>query len=161
MAEAVGYKYKGEDVLYLVDLGDGLIRPFDQTGGSTSITSDDLEVSTKDRTGVDYGVVTEERSFEGDLVHGDPFIKGAKQAIRNKRFIEIYEVNLITNEAEKGIHKINTFELSYDHGDFATYTLDAALFGDVEEIELTEIPEGAPPLELGENDEGGTGGVEG
>src|SRR5690625_954940 len=161
MAEVVGYKYKGEDVLYLVDLGDGLIRPFDQTGGNTTITSDDLEVSTKDRTGVDYGDVTEERSFEGDLVHGDPVIKGAKQAIRNKRFIEIYEVNLITNEAEKGIHKINTFELSYDHGDFATYTLDAALFGDVEEIELTEIPEGAPPLELGENNDDGSGGVVG
>src|SRR5690625_2672895 len=108
MAEVVGYKYKGEDVLYLVDLGDGLIRPFDQTGGSTTITSDDLEVSTKDRTGVDYGDVTEERSFEGDLVHGDPFIKGAKQAIRNKRFIEIYEVNLITNEAEKGIDRKST-----------------------------------------------------
>src|SRR5699024_2612267 len=161
MPEAVGYKMKGEDVLYLVDLGDGLIRPFDQTGGSTSITSDDLEVSTKDRTGVDYGDNTEERSFEGDLVHGDPFIKGIKQAIRNKRFIDVYEVNLITNEAEKGLHKINTIDLSYDHGDFATYSLVATLFGDVEEIELTEIPEGAPPLELGENNEGGTGGEEG
>src|SRR5690625_2175245 len=161
MAVADGYKYKGEDVLYFVDLGDGLIRQFDQTGGSTSITSDDLEVSTKDRTRDDYGDVTEERLFEGDLVYGDLFIKGAKQAISNKRFIEIYEVNFITNEAEKGIHKINTFELSYDHGDFATYTLDAALFGDVEEIELTEIPEGAPQLELGGNDEGGSGGVEG
>ena len=158
MPEAVGYKMKGEDVLYLVDLGDGLIRPFDQTGGSTSITSDDLEVSTKDRTGVDYGDITEVRSFEGDLVHGDPFIKSAKRAIRNKRFIEIYEVNLITKEAEKGIHKVNTFDLSYDHGDFATYSLDASLFGDVEEIELTEIPEGAPPLELGENTEGGAEG---
>ena len=60
-----------------------------------------------------------------------------------------YEVNLVTNEAEKGLHKISSFDLSYDHGDFATYSLDATLFGDVEEIELTEIPEGAPPLELG------------
>lgn len=161
MAVADGYKYKGEDFLYLVDLGDGLIRPFDQTGGSTSISSDDLEVSTKDRTGVDYGDVTEERSFEGDLVYGDPFIDGAKDAIRNKRFIEIYEVDLKNNKAEKGIHKINNFELSYDHGDFATYSMDASLFGDIQKIELTEIPEGAPPLELGENNEGGTGGVEG
>src|SRR5690554_6355041 len=149
MAVAVCYSIEGEDVLYLVDVGDGLVPPLNETGLSTSISSDDLDVSTKDRTGVDYGDITEERSFEGDLVHGDQFVKGVKQAIRNKRFIEIYEVNLVTNEAEKGLHKISSFDLSYDHGDFATYSLDATLFGDVEEIELTEIPEGAPPLELG------------
>src|SRR5690625_5437967 len=96
MAEAVGYKYKGEDVLYLVDLGDGLIRPFDQTGGSTSISSDDLEVSTKERTGVDYGDITEERSFVGDLVHSETLIKGVKQAIRNKCVIEYYDVYVVT-----------------------------------------------------------------
>jgi len=161
MAEAVGYKYKGEDFLYLVDLGGGLMRPFDQTGGSMSITSDDLEVSTKDRTGVDYGDVTVEVSFEGDIVKGDPFIDEVEKAILNKRFVEIYRVNIDTNNAKKGIYKINSFELGDDHGDFATYSLDATLFGELEEIELTEIPEGAPPLELGGNDEGGSGGVEG
>mgnify|MGYP001340677877 FL=1 len=161
MAVSEGYKFKGEDTLYLVDLGDGLIRPFDQTGGSTSITADELEVSTKDRTGVDYGDVTETRSFEGELVHGDPFIAGIKAAIRNKEFVEIYEVNILTNQAEKGVHMISSFNLDHSHGDFATYTLDENLFGEVTTIELSEIPEGAPPLELGENDEGGSGGVEG
>lgn|SRR5690625_967438 len=156
MAQADGYKYKGEDTIYLVDLGDGLIRPFDQTDGSTSFDIEELEVSTKDRSGSDYGDVTETRSFEGELVKGDPFIPAIKSAIRNKQFIEIYEVNLVTDEAEKGVHMVTDFELSYPNGDFATYSLDAALFGEVETIELTEIPDGAPELELGGDD-----GVEG
>src|SRR5690625_3336480 len=156
MAVADGYKYKGEDTIYLVDAGDGLMRPFDQTGGSTSISADELEVSTKDRTGVDYGDITETRSFEGELVEGDEFIDAIKAAIRNKKFVEIYEVNLKTEKAEKGMHMINSFDLEYSHGDFATYSLDANLFGEVESITLTEIPEGAPALDLGEG-----GGVEG
>src|SRR5690625_6109819 len=106
MAVADGYKYKGEDTVYLIDLGDGLFRAFDQTSGSTSFDIDELEVSTKDRTGVDYGDVTETRSFEGEIVEGDPFIDGVKEAIREKRFIDIYEVNLKTNKAEKGVHMI-------------------------------------------------------
>src|SRR5699024_2902913 len=164
MAVSNGYKYKGEDTLYLVDLGDNLMRPFDQTSGSTSFDIDELEVSTKDRTGVDYGDVTETRSFEGEIVEGDPFIDGVKAAIREKRFIDIYEVNLKTNKAEKGVHMISNFELEHDHGEFATYSLEGKLFGKVESIELTEIPEGAPDLELGGvDDEDGNdgGGVEG
>lgn len=158
MAVADGYKYKGEDTVYLIDLGDGLIRPFDQTGGSTSFEIDELEVSTKDRTGVDYGDVTETRSFEGEIVEGDPFIDGVKAAIRAKKFIEIYEVNLKTEKAEKGVHMISSFELEHEHGDFATYSLEGKLFGEAESITLTEIPEGAPALELGGNDDGGAEG---
>src|SRR5690625_3570750 len=156
MAVADGYKMKGEDTLYLVDLGDGLIRPFDQTGGSTSFDIDELEVSTKDRTGTDYGDITEVRSFEGELVKGDPFIAGVKAAIRAKKFIEIYEVNTLTDEAEKGVHMISSFELDHEHGDFATYSLEARLFGEVQTITLTEIPAGAPDLDVGGNDGGGT-----
>lgn len=158
MTVADGYKMKGEDTIYLVDLGDGLIRPFDQTDGSTSFDIDELEVSTKDRTGTDYGDITEVRSFEGELVKGDPFISGIKAAIRAKRFVEIYEVDLITNQAEKGMHMISDFSLEHPHGDFATYSLEANLFGKVEEMELTEIPDGAPDLDMGpDNNEGGDG----
>ena len=28
-----GYKYKGEDIVFLIEAEEGLIRPFDQTGG--------------------------------------------------------------------------------------------------------------------------------
>lgn len=149
--DLTGYKYKGEDVIYLVEIKDELgedvlIRPFDQTGGSTTIEADELEVSTKDRSGTDYGEVTESRSFEGELVHGDPFIDAIKKAIRGKQFVKIYEVDLITNKAEYGMHMISSFERDYSNGDFATYSLDANLFGSVCSMELTEIPEGAPSL---------------
>src|SRR5699024_12720904 len=161
MAVSDGYKYKGEDTLYLVDLGDGLIRPFDQTSGSTSFDIYELVVSTKDRTGVDYGDVTESRFFEGEIVEGDPFIDGVKEAIRSKKFIDIYEVNLKTNKSEKGVHMISSFELVHDHGEFATYSLEGKLFGKVESTDLTEIPEGAPDLELGGVEDEDGGGVEG
>src|SRR5690625_6346303 len=163
MAE-VGYKYKGEDVIFLVEIEDELgeqtlVRPFDQTDGGHNISADELEVSTKDRTGSDYGDVTETRSFEGELVVGDPFIPAIKKAMRNKQFVKIYEVDLITNEAEYGMHMISNFDLSYSNGDFATYSLDATLFGNTHETTLTEaeIPEGAPDL-ITEADQGNGGG---
>src|SRR5690625_7622554 len=108
-------------------MGGGLMRARDQTGGSMSIASDDLEVSTSARPGVDYGDGTVEASFEGAIVKGDPFIDEVEKAILNKRFVEIYRVNIDTNNAKKGIYKINSFELGDDHGDFATYSLDATL----------------------------------
>src|SRR5699024_10307431 len=123
MAVSDGYKYKGEDTLYLVDLGDGLIRPFDQTSGSTSFDIDELEVSTKDRTGVDYGDVTETRPFEGEIVEGDPFIDGVKEAIRSKKFIDIYEVNLKTNKSEKGDRKSTRLNSSHVSISYAVFCL--------------------------------------
>ena len=160
-----GYKYKGEDVVYLIEiddeLGEGtLIRPFDQTGGSHSIQADEMEVSTKDRQGTDYGDITETRSFEGEIVYDDPFIPAMKKFIRNKKFAKIYEVDLITNKAEYGMYMITSFDREYGHGDFATYSVEANLFGSVCETELTEIPEGAPGIAGmdcdGNEEEGGT-----
>ena len=157
-----GYKYKGEDTIFLIEAEEGLIRPFDQTGGSTTIEADELDVSTKDRSGTDYGEVTESRSFEGELVYGDPFVDVIKAAMRNKKFVKVYEVDLKTNKAEYGMHMISNFERDYDHGDFATYSVDANLFGDVCETELTEIPDGAPALAGIDCDGGDNGeGVEG
>lgn len=149
--DLTGYKYKGEDVICLVEIEDELgektlVRPFDQTNASHSITADEMEVTTKDRAGTDYGEITEARSFEGELVYDDPFIPAMKKAMRNKKFVKIYEVDLITKKAEYGMHMINAFDLEYSHGDFATYSLDANLFGNPCETTLTEIPEGAPPL---------------
>lgn len=157
-----GYKYKGEDIVFLVEiedeLGEGvLVRPFDQTGGSHTIEADEMEVSTKDRQGSDYGNITESRSFEGELVYEDPFIPAMKKAMRGKKFVKIYEVDLITKKAEYGMHMISSFERDYSHGDFATYSLDANLFGSPCETTLTEIPEGAPGIagmDCDGNDEG-------
>src|SRR5690625_203372 len=156
-----GYKYKGEDTIFLIEAEEGLIRPFDQTGGSTTIEADELVVSTKYRIGTDYGEVTESRSFEGELVYGDSFVDVVKYAMRNKKFVKVYVVYLKTNKAEYGMHMISICDRDYDHGDFATYSVDANLFGDVFETELTEIPYGAPALAGMDCDGEDGGGAEG
>lgn len=162
-----GYKYKGEDTVYLVEIKTDtdaeLIRPFDQTGGGTSISSDDIEVDTKDRTGSDYGKITQTISLEGEIAEGDVFIDEMKKAIRGKNFVKIYEVNVLKKEAEYGMYKINSFDREFPNGESSTYSLEATLFGEVCTTTLTEIPEGAPALGGmdcdGDGDEGG--GVEG
>src|SRR5690625_2382678 len=157
-----GYKYKGEDIVFLIEAEEGLIRPFDQTGGSSTIEADELDVSTEDGSGTDYREVTETRSFEGELVYDDPFVDVLKDAIRNKKFVKVYEVDLKTNKSEYGMHMISNYERDYDHRDFATYSVDAKLFGYVCETELTEIPDGAPALAGIDCDGGDNGeGVEG
>lgn len=162
MAVEKGYKYKGEDTLYLVeietDAGKELVRPFDQTGGGTSLSSDDIDVSTKDRTGTEYGDVSQTVSLEGEIAEGDPFIKEMKKAIRNKKFVKIYEVNTLTSEAEYGFYKINSFDLEYPNGESSTYSLEGSLFGKVTEITLTEIPDGAPDFADPTEDGGGVEG---
>lgn len=168
MAVNDGYKYKGEDFIYLVEIevddGKALARPFDQTSGSTAMEVDELEIGTKDRTGTDYGDVEETISLEGEIVYKDPFIKAMKKAIRNKQFVKIYEVDTVTKEAEYGMYMISSFEREFEHGEFATYSLEGNLFGEVCETKLTEIPEGAPEfedMECDEEDNNGNGGVEG
>lgn len=162
MAVEAGYKYKGEDTLYLVEIetdsGKQLVRPFDQTGGGTSLSSDDIDVSTKDRTGTEYGDVSQTVSLEGEIAEGDPFIKAMKKAIRNKKFVKIYEVNTLTKEAEYGFYKINSFDLEYPNGESSTYSLEGSLFGKVTEITLTEIPDGAPDFADPTEDGGGVEG---
>src|SRR5690625_7182550 len=100
--------YKGEEFLYLVETvtetGTELIRPFDQTGGGTSISADEIELDTKDRSGSDYGKVTQTISLEGNITEGDPFPDYIKKAMRNKEFVKIYEVNTRTKEAEYGMY---------------------------------------------------------
>lgn len=155
-------EYKGEETLFVVEIegddGATLHRPFNQTGGSVNIAADSVELSTKDKTGSDYGDVTQEASFEGIITEGDPFVDAIKAKIRAKEFVKIYEVNTRTNAAEYGMYMITAFDRDFAHGEFATYTLSGALNGDVVEEQLTEIPEGAPTTE---QESGGDGGVEG
>lgn len=142
-----GLEYKGKEIVYVVEMpseqGDNLIKPFNQTGGSTNISSDSVELSTKDKTGSDYGDVTQEVSLEGIITEGDPFVDFIKAAIRAKEFVKIYEVNTRTKEAEYGMYQISSFERSFGNGDFATYTLSGALNGSVTPVTLTELPGGA------------------
>lgn len=141
-------EYKGDEFLYAVEVegddGETLIRPFNQTGGSTNISSDSIDLATKDKSGSDYGNVTQEVSLEGLVTEGDPFVDYTKKAIRKKKFLKIYEINTRTKVAEHGMYMISSFERSYSNGEFATYSLSGTLNGDVTEETLTEIPEGAP-----------------
>src|SRR5690606_15903787 len=140
-------EYRGDEIIYAVevegDLGEKLIRPFNQTGGGTSISADEIDLSSKDKTGSDYGKITQTVSLEGIITEGDEFVDYIKAAIRGKEFIKIYEINTRTKEAESGMYMITTFDREYSNGDFATYTLDGTLNGSITEETLTEIPLGA------------------
>src|SRR5690625_7441869 len=81
--------------------------------------------------------------------------------MRNKEFVKIYEVNTRTREAEYGMYMLTTFDREYTNGDLSTYTLDGTLYGNVCTTTLTEIPDGAPPLEGMDCDGDTGGGVEG
>lgn len=156
-------EYKGEETLFVVEIDDEvgttLVRPFNQTGGSSNISSDSIDLSTKDRSGSDYGNVTQEVSLEGIITEGDPFVDAMKKKIRAKEFVKIYEVNTRTKETEYGMYMISAFDRDFAHGEFATYSLSGTLNGEVMEETLTEIPEGAPTTEQGNG--GGTDGGSG
>lgn len=141
-------EYRGEEILYAVEIpdevGNKLIRPFNQTSGTTSISSDEIELDTKDKTGSDYGKISQTVSLEGIITEGDPFVDYVKAEIRAKRFIKIYEINTRTKDAESGMYMISTFDREYGNGDFATYSLEGALNGSVTEETLETVPEGAP-----------------
>lgn len=143
-------EYKGEEFLYLVEIstasGDELVRPFNQQEGSHSGEADSIDLASKDKSGSDYGNVTESLELNGILTQGDPFPKYAWGALRQKKMLPITKVNTRTLEAEKGLYKIDSFEESYSNGEFASYSLSATLNGDVTELTMTEaeVPDGAP-----------------
>jgi TP901-1 family phage major tail protein len=142
-------EYRGEEILFAVAIPpettgeDTIVRPFNQTSGSTSISADAIDLDTKDKTGSDYGKVTQEISLEGVISEGDPFIDFIKGAIRGKQLVKIYEINTRTKEAEHGMYMISSFEKSFGNGDFATYSLSGSLNGDVTEETLASVPTGA------------------
>lgn len=144
----MGIEYRGEEMLFAVALpdegsGETLIRPFNQTGGSKNIAADSIELDTKDKTGSDYGKVTEEISLEGIITEGDPFVDFLKGAIRAKELVKIYEIDTRTKEAEHGMYMISSFEKSFGNGDFSTYSLSGTLNGSVTAETLVTIPTGA------------------
>lgn len=147
-------EYRGDDFLYLVEINNNDVRIFNQTDGTTSIESDDIELDTKDKSGADYGSVTETVSIEGVLTEDDPAIPFIKNAIRNKKMVKITELNTRDLSTESGNYKINSFEKSSSNGEFATYSIDATLNGSIKKGELTEIPDGAPD-EKEDSDAGG------
>lgn len=136
-------EYKGDQFIYAVEQSATVIRPFNQTGGSTSIEADSVELDTKDKTGSDYGKVSQSVSIEGIMTVDDPFIPFIKAAIRAKEFVKIYEINTETKAAESGMYMISSFEQTFANGDFATYTLEGTLNGVINAETLTVVPDGA------------------
>lgn len=138
--------YKGDEFIYAVTIededGDTMARAFNQTGGSTNISADSIEINTKDRSGSDYGNTSQEISLEGLVTEGDPFVDYVKKAIRAKKFVKIHEVNTRKKTSESGLYMISSFDRSFSNGDHATYSLSGTLNGDITEEELMEIPEG-------------------
>lgn len=142
-------EYKGDDFIYAVEVTQvgpptaKIIRPFNQTGGSTTMEADSVDLDTKDKSGSDYGKISQSVSIEGILTEGDEFITFIKTAMREKKFVKIYEINTKTLDAESGMYMISSFERSFSNGDFATYTLEGSLNGPVNAETLEEVPEGA------------------
>lgn len=155
-------EYRGEEFLYLVEIpGDETnpaenFRLFNQTAGSTNSDADSIELDTKDKSGSDYGTVTQSISIEGILTEGDDGISYIEQAQRQKRFVKIIEVNTRNLETKEGSYMISSFERSFSNGDHATYSIEASLNGSITEGVLTEIPDGAP--DSGDNNGGGVEG---
>lgn len=141
-------EYRGEEILFLVEVPDTPgptknIRPFNQTGGSKEISADTIDLDTKDKTGSDYGKITETVSLEGILTEGDEFIDYIKNAIRTKQLVKIFEVNTRDLKAESGMYMISSFTREYSNGDFATYSLEGTLNGAVTAATLESVPDGA------------------
>lgn len=144
---AVGEIFKGEEFIMLAELeedGKKIIRPFDQTDGSVTLTSDEIEIDTKDRTGSGYGKTTREISLEGLISEGDPFPDAMEKAIVDKKYVKIYELNTRDLTAKYGMYMISSFERTFSNGEFAEYSLDGTLYGEICDTVLSSIPAGAP-----------------
>lgn len=143
-------EFKGDEFLYLVEVPDELnpFRLFNQTGGSTDSEADAIELDTKDKTGSDYGKVTQSISIEGIITKDDTAAEYIKKAQRKKEFVRIIEVNTRSKETEEGYYMITSFSRSFDNGDYATYSIGAELNGGITEGTLEELPEGAPDSDL-------------
>ncbi|GIO27736.1 phage major tail protein, TP901-1 family [Ornithinibacillus bavariensis] len=143
-------EFRGEEFLYLVEVPSDTegettrtYRLFNQTSGSTTSEADAIDLSTKDKSGSDYGNVTQSISVEGVLTEGDTAIAYVKTAQRQRKFVKIIEVNTRTMTTEAGNYMISSFERSFSNGEHATYTLEGSLNGSIQEGTLAELPEGA------------------
>lgn len=140
-------EFRGAEFLYLVKVPDEENQPFrlfNQTDGATDVDAGEIELDTKDKSGADYGKITQTISVDGILTEGDIAVNYIKKAQRNKQFIFIMEVNTRTGETEEGYYMITSFNRSNSNGEYATYSLGATLNGTITEGTLEDVPEGAP-----------------
>lgn len=146
-------EYIGSDILYLLSIpktdgsGDTYERFFNQTDGNTSIDADDVELETKDKNETAYGKVSQTVSFGGIMTEGDEAFKALKVALRQKKYVSLVEFDRRTMEGEQGVYKLNSFEKDSGVGDNVALSIEATLSGEVTNVTLTEIPDGAPPNE--------------
>lgn len=143
-------EFKGDEFLYLVEVPDEVspFRLFNQTEGDTDVEAGEIELNTKDKTGADYGNVTQTISVGGIITEGDEAAAYIKRAQRTKKFVRIIEVNTRTKDTEEGIYMITGFNRSYANEEFAEYSLEAKLNSTIIEGTLDAVPEGAPENEL-------------
>lgn len=139
---------RGNTVVYAIRFQDELdgaqtLRVLNQTGGNRSQTYDEIEISTKDIEGSDYGKKTETVGFEGLVTRGDVALQKINEMADNKQYVEILEIDTETKEAVVGSYKIDSIELEYPNDDSVTYTIEAKLFGSKKTETLVTVPAGA------------------
>ncbi|EUJ23259.1 hypothetical protein MFLO_16105 [Listeria floridensis FSL S10-1187] len=141
-------EYQGADKIYIVAIpganGETYMRPFNQTDGTTSIEADDVELETKDKSETAYGKISQTVSFGQIMTKGDPAYPYLKKALRNKQYVSIVDLDKRTLEGEQGTYKLNSYEEDNGVGDNVSISIEASLSGDVKEIKLTTLPDGAP-----------------
>lgn len=138
---------RGNGIVYAIRFQDELdaqqtLRVLNQTGGSRSQSYDEIEISTKDLEGTDYGKKTETVSFEGIVTRGDKALAKINELADAKKFVEILEIDVESKKAIVGNYKINTIDFDYPNDDSVTYSIEAKLFGKKTEEDLLKVPEG-------------------
>lgn len=143
---------KGQIIVYAVriqDVGDAdtSLRVLYQTSGGRSKTRGEIEISTKDISGVDYGLKEETISFEGLMSTDNPAVIQLEKHLDEGTYAEILEINTDTLGAKVGKYMISNFDVEYPNEESATYSFDAKLIGDTTSEELTVVPEGATTID--------------
>jgi TP901-1 family phage major tail protein len=152
--QAVSPEFKGKETLYLIDIPQvtgtsKTVRLFNQTSGSRSIEAGEIELKTKDKSGSDYGDVTQSVSIEGVSTEGDEALDYIEEAITNKKLVKIHEVSLRSAKAgeyksKSGAFMLSSVELSHENEEFSKYSIEAKLNGGLSVGKITTIPSGAP-----------------
>ncbi|PEL75417.1 phage major tail protein, TP901-1 family [Bacillus toyonensis] len=155
MAKTNAPEFKGAETLYLLDIpqSDGktvkTVRFFNQTSGKRSIEAKEIELKTKDKTGSDYGDVTQATSIEGICTEGDEGLDYVEEAITNKVLVRIHEVNLRSATAnafkvKSGTYMLNSLELSHENEEYSKYSIGLKLNGKLAKSTVAKVPDGAP-----------------
>ena len=141
---------KGQDVVFAVRFTEGTeqtLRVLYQTSGGRSKSRDEVEISTKDLDGVDYGKKTETISFEGLMSTDDPALEQLEKHIDDATYAEILEININTLEAKVGKYMVSSFDVDYPDDESATYSFEAKLIGNTTSETLATVPDGATSLD--------------